>query len=135
MRALHVLAAGIAGLLISGCAVLRGPDAPSETLAGVYHARLPAPDASARIITLWLEGDGTATLETVYVGKGKTPVERGRWSLRGDDVIVDLLYADEEGARNETLVFTRQDDRLVPKAWNHQRYGDMSLPLTRRVNH
>jgi hypothetical protein len=135
MRALHVIAVGVAGLLISGCPMSGGPDKPPETVDGVYNARLPAADASARIITLWLERDGTATLEIVDVGKGKTPIERGRWSMRGADVIVELLYADEEGARNETLVFTRTEDRLVPKAWNRQRYGDMSVPLTRRVNH
>jgi hypothetical protein len=131
MRAPHLVAVAAVSLLLSACP-MRGPDDPSEVVAGVYTARLPAADASGRIITLWLERAGTASLETVYVGKGKPPVERGRWSLRGDDVIVELLYADEEGARNETLVFTRKEGQLVPKAWNRQRYGDMGLPLTRR---
>jgi hypothetical protein len=132
MRTLNVVAVVVAALLLSACPWSRGRDDPSETVTGVYTARLPAADASARIVTLWLEETGRASLEIVYVGKGKTPVERGSWSLRGDDVIVDLLYADEEGARNDTLVFTRKEGGLVPKAWNRARYGDLGLPLTRR---
>jgi hypothetical protein len=132
MRALHV-AVVAAGLLICGCSLFRGSNDPAEKVAGMYSARLPAADAAGRIVTLWLEENGTATLEIVYVGKGKPPVERGHWSLRGDDVLVDLLYADEEGARDETLVFTPKEDGLVPKAWNRARYGDLSLPLNRRL--
>jgi len=97
----------------------------------VYNARLPAADASARIVTLWLESAGTAVLETVYVGKGQAPVEHGRWSARDDQVTIVLLDQDDRPT-GETLVFTKVEDRLVPKAWNRERYGDAGLPLTRR---
>jgi hypothetical protein len=116
-------------VLLGGC-FLRAGD-PSEATSGVYHARLPAADASGRIVTLWLERAGTAVLETVYVGKGQAPVEHGRWSVRDDQVTVVLLDQDDRPT-GETLVFTKVEDRLVPKAWDHERYGDTGLPLTRR---
>lgn len=114
---------------LAGCP-MRTPD-PSETTAGVYHARLPAADASGRIVTLWLERTGTAVLETVYVGKGQAPVEHGRWAVRGDEVTVELLDGDDRPT-GETLVFTKVEQRLVPKTWDRARYGDTGLPLTRR---
>jgi NlpE N-terminal domain len=116
-------------LLVGGC-FLRKVD-PFDATAGVYHARLPAADSSGRIVTLWLERAGTAVLETVYVGKGQAPVEHGRWSVRDDQVTVVLLDQDDRPT-GETLVFTKVEERLVPKDWNHERYGDTGLPLTRR---
>ena len=132
MRALPAVAFVVASILISGCPMSRGPDDPSEKVAGVYTARLPAADASGRIVTLWLQAGGTATLEMVYVGKGQTPVERGRWSVRGDEVTVALLNADD-GPRDETFVFTLKDERLTARTWDRARWGDTGLVLTRRV--
>jgi hypothetical protein len=132
MRALPVVAVVVASFLISACPMSSRPDDPSGAeVAGVYDARLPAADASGRIVTLWLERAGAATLETVYVGKGQAPVERGRWSVRAEEVTVRLLEADD-GPRSEMLVFTLKEERLVPKTWDRSRWGEMGLSLTRR---
>lgn len=116
-------------LLLGGC-FLRKP-APFDATVGVYNARLPSADSSGRIVTLWLERAGTAVLETVYVGKGQAPVEHGHWSVRDDEVTVVLLDHDDRPT-GETFVFTRVENRLVPKTWDRGRYGDTGLPLTRR---
>jgi hypothetical protein len=116
-------------IVLGGC-FLRRSD-PFDAAAGVYHARLPAADSSGRIVTLWLERAGTAVLETVYVGKGQAPVEHGRWSVVDDQVTVVLLDVDDRPT-GETLVFTKVEEHLVPKAWDHERYGATGLPLTRR---
>jgi hypothetical protein len=103
------------------------PPLPSSTVPGVYHARLPAADASTRLVTLWLQPGGAATLETVYVGgQGRMPVQNGTWSASGDEVTVVI-----EG-ESEPLVFGIQPDRLVPKRWDRKLYGENGLPLTRR---
>ena len=131
MRILPAIAIVAVALLFSGCPMGRGPDDPSDAVAGVYTARLPAADASGRIVTLWLQAGGTATLETVYVGKGQAPVERGRWSVRDNEVTVLLLDADD-GPRQETLAFTLKDERLAAKTWDRTRWGDAGFALTRR---
>jgi NlpE N-terminal domain len=100
---------------------------PASGVAGVYHARLPAADASARVVTLWLQPGGAATLETVYVGKGRGPVEHGVWSANGDELTVQL-----DGA-GEPLVYTIAPDRLVPKRWDRNLYGSSGLSLVRRA--
>jgi hypothetical protein len=114
-------------VLSAGCP-LPPPPAPAVTVGGVWTARLPAPDASAsaRIVTLWLQPGGAATLETVDVGQGRKPVESGTWFATATDLAVRL-----DGAA-APLVFTVEKDRLVPKEWDRAAYGATGLPLTRR---
>jgi hypothetical protein len=121
--------AALAAAMLPGLAACPLPQKPppSVTVAGVYHARLPAPDASARLVTLWLQPGGAASLETVLVGKGRGPVEGGRWSATEDEVTVRL------GGQSEPLVFGIAGDRLVPRRWDRTRYGDAGLELTRRA--
>lgn len=116
----------LTALVVAGCPLPQKPP-PSATVAGVYHVRLPAADASARVVTLWLEPGGAASLETVFVGKERLPVERGTWSANGDEVTVRL---DGESA---PLVFGIQPDRLEPRSWDRSRYGATGLTLTRRA--
>ena len=115
-------------LLAWGCP-LPQPTPASETVAGVYHTRVPTPDASARIVTLWLQPDGTALLERVDVGKEKLPTEGGTWVAAGDELTVQL--AGEEAP----LVFTIEPKRLVPKRWDQELYGPSGLLLTRRASY
>jgi hypothetical protein len=112
----------------AGCP-LPQPPPPASTVAGVYHARTPAADASARVVTLWLQPGGVAALETVYVGKPRMPAENGVWSASGDEVTVRL------DAQSEPLVYTIAGERLVPKQWDRTLYGESGLPLSRRASY
>jgi hypothetical protein len=122
----------VPGLLLAlaaaGCPIPQPPP-PASTVAGVYTAREPAADASARVVTLWLQPGGAATMETVYVGKPRTPAETGVWSASGDEVTVRL------DGKAQPLVFTIAEARLVPKQWDKALYGDSGLPLSRRASY
>lgn len=48
-----------------------------SSLAGTYYARLPAADASGRIVMLVLAPDGRALLATQFIGKGGPILEEG----------------------------------------------------------
>ena len=115
-------------LVAWGCPLPQPPPV-STAVAGVWHARLPAADASARVVTLWLQPGGAATLETVYVGKPRLPVEGGVWSATGDELTVTL------DGQHEPLVYTIESERLVPKRWDHALYGTGGLLLTRRASY
>lgn len=126
-RRAAVAACGVALLAALSACPLPQPPPAAGTVAGVYHARLPAADASARIVTLWLQPGGAASLETVFVGKGRGPVDEGRWSATGDEVTVSL------DGQSEPLVFGVDRDRLMPRRWDRTRWGDAGLELTRRA--
>jgi hypothetical protein len=113
-------------LALAACPLPQKPP-PAVTVAGVYHARLPAADATARVVTLWLQPGGAASFETVFVGKGRGPVESGRWSATEDEVTVHL------DGQSEPLVFGIAGARLVPRRWDRSLYGEAGLELTRRA--
>jgi len=114
--------------VLSGCP-LPEPKPVASTVAGVYHTRLTAPDASIRVITLWLQPGGTAMLETVEVGQPRTPAQSGAWFASGDELTVRF---DGQAA---PLIYTIAVDRLVPKEWDRTLYGESGLPLTRRATY
>ncbi len=113
---------------IAGCP-LPQPPPPASTVAGVYTVRQAAADASTRVVTLWLQPGGAATLETVYVGKPRTPAATGSWSAEGDEVTVRIA------GQSDPLIYTIAVDRLVPKRWDHALYGEEGLPLARRASY
>jgi len=115
-------------LAAGGCPIPQPPP-PASTVAGVYDARLPAADASARVVTLWLQPGGAAMMETVYVGKPRIPTLGGVWSASGDEVTVRI------DGQSEPLVYTIASERLVPKQWDRALYGESGLPLTRRASY
>lgn len=119
-------AALVALLLAAACPMPEKPP-PAQTVSGVYHARLPAPGASARVVTLWVQPGGVAALETVDVGKGRLPVEQGSWTVAGDELTVRL---DGQAA---PLVFAIQGEQLVARQWDRTAYGASGLTLTRRA--
>jgi hypothetical protein len=126
--AVRRLACVLVALAFSGCPLPVQP-LPSSTVPGVYHARMPAPDGSTRVVTLWLQPGGRAALETVELGKERVPAQNGSWSAQGDEVTVTF-----EGA-SEPLVFGIVRDDLVPKRWDRKLYGENGLRLTRRASY
>jgi len=118
-------------LALSGCP-LPQPPLPSSQAPGVWTARVAAPDGDARIITLWLQSGGVATLETVDIGKERQPVAHGVWSASGDEVTVQLRGEDGQPS-GQPLVYAIGQNRLEPKQWDRNVYGPAGLPLTRRT--
>ena len=122
------LASLLLALVMSGCPLPPTP-LPSSTVPGIYHARMSAPDGSARVVTLWLQPGGKATLETVDLGKERVPPESGTWSAQGEDVTVTL-----EG-ESEPLIFGIGRDQLIAKQWDRSAHGESGLILTRRSSY
>jgi hypothetical protein len=102
---------------------------PSSTVPGVYDARTTAADGSPRVVTLWLQPGGRATLETVDLGKERVPAESGSWLAQGEEVTVTL-----EG-ESEPLVFGIGRDELVAKRWDRNVHGESGLTLMRRSSY
>jgi hypothetical protein len=121
----------LAVVVLSGCPLPPQP-MPSEQVGGVWTARTVARDGSARIITLWLQPGGRATLETVDIGKERQPLVQGSWSAYGDEVTVQLQGEDGQPT-SAPLVYTIGPDALAPKQWDQSVYGATGLPLTRRT--
>jgi len=121
----------LAVVILSGCPLPPQP-MPSGQVGGVWSARTVAPDGSARIITLWLQPEEKATLETVDIGKERRPLVNGSWSAYGDELTVQLQR--EDGKPNPApLVYAIGPDTLTPKQWDQSVYGPTGLPLTRRT--
>jgi len=120
-------------LAMSGCPLPPAP-LPSGQVSGVWTARIAAPDANARVVTLWLQPSGVATLETVDLGKERLPVAHGAWSAHGDELTVQLQGEDGQPS-GAPLVYTIQPQSLVPKQWDRDVYGPTGLPLTRRASY
>jgi len=118
-------------VLATSACPLPQPPLPSSQVQGVWTARMAAPDGSARVVTLWLQPSGVATLETVDLGKERLPVAHGVWSAHGDDLTVQLQGEDGQPS-GAPLVYTIQPQSLVPKQWDRAVYGATGLPLTRR---
>jgi len=113
-------------LAISACPLPPTP-LPSSTVPGVYHARTEAADGSARVVTLWLQPGGKATLETVDLGKERVPPASGTWAAQGEQVAVTL-----EG-ESEPLVLSVGRDELTVTRWDPTIHGESGLSLKRRT--
>ena len=98
MRSKVQVLLAVLALAASGCP-LPQPPLPSSQAPGVWAARVPGPDGGGRIVTLWLQSGGVATLETVDIGKERLPPVHGVWSATGDEVTVQLRG--EDGQRAE----------------------------------
>ena len=96
--------------LAVGCPIPPPPPV-TTTVSGVYTTRGRG-ETGPRVITLWLQPGGSASLETVVVGKESRRRRRGRGSASGDELTVRL------GADSTPLVYTIDQARLVPKQWD-----------------
>jgi hypothetical protein len=113
-------------LVISACPLPPTP-LPSSTVPGVYHARTAAADGSARVVTLWLQPGGKATLETVDLGKERVPAASGTWAAQGEQVAVTL------DGESEPLVLSVGRDELTVTRWDRTIHGESGLTLKRRT--
>jgi hypothetical protein len=101
--------------------------AAGGSATGSYAAALPAADGGARLLTLALAADGTATLTTGVMGKS-TVQESGQWTQTGDQVAVALTATGGTATGVATLFeFQVEGGNLVNKAWNKDLYGDAGL--------
>jgi hypothetical protein len=112
-------------LVISACPLPPTP-LPSSTVPGVYNARTAAADGSARVVTLWLQPGGKATLETVDLGKERVPAASGTWAAQGQEVAVTL------DGESDPLLFSVGRDELTVTRWDRTIHGESGLTLKRR---
>jgi len=99
-------------------------------LPGTYSGHAPANDAAKRVFTLNLAADGTATLDTLYIGKDNA-TEHGRWKLTGNQV--ELTF-DPMGPNQppRPIVFRHRDHQLSPIHWDTSEWGRSGPPVLHR---
>jgi hypothetical protein len=116
-----------------GCAFLGPPD-PARKADGMWQERFATADGGTKLVSLWLQPEGRATLETVTLGKARTEPQGGHWSFRDDNQLtVQLQNAAGEDV-GQPLVFDLVGDKLVPKKWDQAVFGKDGIPLRRRIN-
>jgi hypothetical protein len=93
----------------------------SAALLGLYHAELPAADASSRNLYLALNADGSAALTSEYVGKGRVTA-KGTWKADGQALTLSLTEEEGKAIKNE-IVFDAPGSELIAKQWDQARYG------------
>lgn len=100
-------------------------------LVGDYQGHAPAADAARRTFSLRLAADGTATLTTVYVGKG-TVIQHARWKQEGKQLVL-TFNAVGSNQPSAPIVFIYRRHTLRPLQWNASEWGRAGPPvLTRR---
>ncbi len=128
------LLAVLLALTTLGCAFL-GPRDPARKADGMWQDRFPAENGSTKLVSLWLQPQGRATLETVTLGQQRpADPQVGRWTFRDDNQLTVQLEDQAEKPIGQPLVFELVGDRLVPKRWDKAVYGPDGLALKRRVN-
>jgi hypothetical protein len=109
------------------------PAAPVPTdspYIGTYSGILPAADAIARIVTLDLALDGTATMITQYIGKGEPITESGTWTEVND--LANVIFTLNNGqAEDNRITWKLEDNKLTSVAYDESAYGAAGLPLRR----
>jgi hypothetical protein len=95
--------------------------------AGTYQGYAPAADAARRIFTLSLAADGTAVLDTLYIGKDSV-TQHGRWMRDGRQIV---LTFDPIGSNSPVrpISFHYRDHQLKPVAWDANEWGRAGPPI------
>jgi hypothetical protein len=108
--------------------VLAAPE--QRSAAGTYHGQAPAADAAKRVFTLTLDQDGSATLTTVYIAKGRS-TEHGHWQQNGEEVV---LTFDSIGSNRppEPITFRYHHHTLHPTQWDRSEWGQTGPPVLSR---
>ena len=103
---------------------------PASDLTGTYQGHAPAGDAAKRVFTLNLAADGTATLNTLYIGENNA-TERGRWKKTGNQV--ELTF--EPMGPNQPprpIIFRQHGHQLHPIHWDASEWGRSGPPVLHR---
>jgi hypothetical protein len=116
-----------------GCAYLGPPD-PARKADGMWQERFPTENGSTKLVSLWLQPEGRATLETVTLGQQRSEPQYGRWTFRDDNQLTVQMEDQALKPIGQPLVFQLVGDRLIPKKWDKSVYGPDGLALRRRVN-
>lgn len=106
------------------------PVVPNSKLVGTYSGVLPAADSAARIVTLDLALDGTATMTTQFIGKSTPSIESGTWV--GTNDTADATFTQIDGQPEDNRISWKlQGNGLVTTAYDKAQYGTAGLPLAR----
>jgi NlpE N-terminal domain len=113
----------------AACATMLGGGRVAD-LSGTYQGHAPAADAARRVFTLELVQDGTAILDTLYIGK-EDATQHGRWTLSGSQVV---LTFDAMGPNRPShpITFRHRDHALSPIHWDPSEWGRSGPPVLHR---
>jgi hypothetical protein len=97
---------------------------------GSWQGHAPASDASRRVFTLNLVQDGSATWDTLYIGKD-TVTQRGRWTRSGRQIV---LTFDASGSNQppRPITFYYREHQLHPVQWDQSEWGKSGPPTLYR---
>jgi hypothetical protein len=107
---------------------LAGSSLPN--LVGDYQGRAPAADAARRAFSLRLDADGTATLTTIYIGKG-TVIQHAHWKQDGRQLVL-TFNAVGSNQPPGPIVFLYRRRVLRPLHWNASEWGRAGPPALSR---
>lgn len=97
---------------------------------GSYGGILPAADAIARVVTLDLGVDGSATMTTEYIGKGAPIVENGTWTEAND--LARVIFTVRDGKpQDNRITWQLKDNQLTTVEYDAAQYGSAGLPMNR----
>jgi hypothetical protein len=99
--------------------------------AGTYQGHAPAADAARRVFTLSLVANGTAILDTLYIGKDSV-TQHGHWTRSGRQIV---LTFDAIGSNQppRPITFRYRDRQLNPVEWDLSEWGRNGPPVLYRA--
>ena len=100
--------------------------------SGVYQGHAPASDAAMRVYTLNLASDGSAMLNTQYIGKDNVTMH-GRWTQSGRQIV---LIFDSTGPNGppRPITFRHRGHELSPVHWDPNEWGRAGPPILHRAH-
>jgi len=102
-----------------------------SSVEGVYSATLPAASSPGRKVTLTLNKDQTAKMESDYMNGKPIIVEAGSWEFAPDKSIIVNLMMQYEGTIREVIVFVKNGDMLNSTQHDQNLYGTEGLKLNK----
>lgn len=100
-------------------------------ISGTYQGHAPANDAARRVFTLNLAADGTATLNTLYIGKDDAR-QYGRWTRNGSQIVL-TFNAVGSNRPPGAITFRHRDHELSPIRWDSSEWGRSGPPVFHRA--
>ncbi len=103
----------------------------SAGFSGTFTATLPAADTPGRAMTMTLNPDGTASMNTDYMN-GQPPIfETGTWQDNGDGTVTTSFTQVGENvlATPDVVTFAQEDGALVAVTYDPEAYGSQGFTL------